>query len=333
MQTRVVLSLSLVLCATADVAPGTLVQTWSCGGANERQNWTLLPADGGGVFTALPGGAVLSIPGLSNKSATQLNVAVADHAAPLGQTWQLDGGVLRSTLHGLCAAATDPIPGVAVELQPCNASDPLQLWVHNATTGSFSLAAATNGGPLGPACLDAGSAINCTSGPYAAALFCNATAAPAARAADVARRLTVYDLRNLLGGWYATPGIPRLGVPRFSFAEALHGLGTGCGHAFSNASYTTTGCPTSFPHATLLAAGFNRSLWQAVGAVISAEARAVHGGLMLYTPDINLSRDQRWGRAQVRGCRPACEAGHTRTIPSPPTHTAGGARGGPPPHE
>lgn len=309
---RPLIQFGLAFSATAlsSVSPGTLVQTWGCvGGSNNRQSWTLL-ASNGGAFLALPGGVVLTIPNLSNQSATQLVVSNPDHASPLGQIWQFGnasgGSLLRSTLHGLCAAATDPIPGVPVELEPCNETDSLQLWVYNESGGSLSLAAAGNSMPLGPVCLDAGSSINCTAGPYASALFCNASAPAAARALDVAQRLTVYDLRNLLGGWYATPGVPRLGVPRFSFAEALHGLGTGCGHAFSNASYTTTGCPTSFPHATLMAAAFNRSLWQAVGAVISAEARAVHGGLMLYTPDINLSRDQRWGRAQVRASRGAC---------------------------
>lgn len=40
--------------------------------------------------------------------------------------------------------------------------------------------------------------------------------------------------------------------------------------------YTSTGCPTSFPHALLMSASFNRSLWTAVGTAISTEDRALH---------------------------------------------------------
>ena len=71
-------------------------------------------------------------------------------------------------------------------------------------------------------------------------------------------------------------------------------------------------CPTSFPHAQLLAASFNRSLWSDVGDRISTEARAWHNvwqsgksatltsnnrhALSFFAPDINLCRDPRWGR-------------------------------------
>eukprot|EP01084_Bolivina_argentea_P263558 446125_1 len=94
------------------------------------------------------------------------------------------------------------------------------------------------------------------------------------------------------------PGIPRLGVPKNSFHEALHGVLVGCGAIYQN----NTGCPTSFPHATLLGATFNRSLWRHIGEAISTEARSFANqgisGLYYWAPDINLFRDPRWGRGQ-----------------------------------
>eukprot|EP00484_Ammonia_sp_Unknown_P005082 CAMPEP_0197074090 /NCGR_PEP_ID=MMETSP1384-20130603/210934_1 /TAXON_ID=29189 /ORGANISM="Ammonia sp." /LENGTH=946 /DNA_ID=CAMNT_0042512931 /DNA_START=16 /DNA_END=2857 /DNA_ORIENTATION=- len=94
------------------------------------------------------------------------------------------------------------------------------------------------------------------------------------------------------------PGVTRLGVPSNLFHEALHGVVCGCGETYEN----NTGCPTSFPHALLLGATFNRSLWREVGSAISTEARAFANqgivGLFFWAPDINLFRDPRWGRGQ-----------------------------------
>lgn len=74
---------------------------------------------------------------------------------------------------------------------------------------------------------------------------------------------------------------------------------TSCGKA---GSADSTGCATSFPHATALAATFNRSLWSMVGEVIGIEGRALHnqegggGGIAYFAPNVNLYRDPRWGR-------------------------------------
>ena len=78
----------------------------------------------------------------------------------------------------------------------------------------------------------------------------------------------------------------------------MHGLRCGCGDTYKN----NTGCPTSFPHALLLGATFNRSLWKAVATAISTEVRAFANtatartevALFRHTPDINLFRDPRW---------------------------------------
>ncbi len=94
------------------------------------------------------------------------------------------------------------------------------------------------------------------------------------------------------------PAIPRLGVPAYDWwSEGLHGI-------------ARNGYATVFPQAIGLAASWDTSLLHAVGTVISTEARAkfnasgsgrAHGlfqGLTLWSPNINIFRDPRWGRGQ-----------------------------------
>ena len=307
---RILLPLALAALARAGTPspqPGAGAQAWACGGAGAgSQAWALLPAGAPPsplALLALRDGRVLGVPGASNDT-VQLGVEGRASPPPAAQLWALGSdGLLRSALNGRCAGVSDAALGARVYLLPCNASDVRQGWAWAGgggapAPGEFgSLQQGASGASGG--CLDVGGALTCASPSLAGALYCNASAPAEARAADLAGRLQMPDLRLLLGGWYESQGVPRLGLARFSFAEALHGLGSaGCGHPFSNASYTTSGCATSFPHATLLAAAFDRSLWAAVGGAISAEARGARGGLLLWTPDINLSRAQTWGRAQ-----------------------------------
>ena len=86
----------------------------------------------------------------------------------------------------------------------------------------------------------------------------------------VAGRLTVPELAQFLSNQNA--GVPRLGVPRLGYGEALHGYVSNC---IPNPAPGTTGCPTSFPHALLMSGAFNRSLWRAVAGIISTEGRAI----------------------------------------------------------
>jgi beta-glucosidase len=91
------------------------------------------------------------------------------------------------------------------------------------------------------------------------------------------------------------PAIPRLGVPAYDWwNEGLHGI-------------ARNGYATVFPQAIGLAASWNPALLKQVGAAVASEARAkfdatgVHGpfqGLTLWSPNINIFRDPRWGRGQ-----------------------------------
>ena len=97
---------------------------------------------------------------------------------------------------------------------------------------------------------------------------------------------------------FNAPAIERLGIPSYNWwNEALHGV-------------ARAGTATVFPQAIALAAVFDEDFHEQVADVISTEARAkynmqsAHGdrgiykGLTLWSPNINIFRDPRWGRGQ-----------------------------------
>ena len=97
----------------------------------------------------------------------------------------------------------------------------------------------------------------------------------------------------------STPGVPRLGIPKYDWwSEALHGV-------------ANAGQATVFPQAIALAAMWNEELQQQIAHVIGIESRAkfngyvgtplegaIFRGLTFWSPNINIFRDPRWGRGQ-----------------------------------
>ncbi|HEY5214538.1 MAG TPA: glycoside hydrolase family 3 C-terminal domain-containing protein [Acidobacteriaceae bacterium] len=92
--------------------------------------------------------------------------------------------------------------------------------------------------------------------------------------------------------------IPRLGVPEYDWwSEGLHGI-------------ARSGYATVFPQAIGLAATWDVPLMREVATTISTEARAknsealrkgirsIYFGLDIWSPNINIFRDPRWGRGQ-----------------------------------
>ncbi len=92
--------------------------------------------------------------------------------------------------------------------------------------------------------------------------------------------------------------IPRLDIPAYNWwNEGLHGI-------------ARSGFATMFPQAIGNAATWDESLVHSIGEVVSTEARAkyndaiAHGnhdryyGLTIWSPNINIFRDPRWGRGQ-----------------------------------
>jgi beta-glucosidase len=93
-------------------------------------------------------------------------------------------------------------------------------------------------------------------------------------------------------------GIPRLNVPPYDYwSEGLHGI-------------ARSGYATLFPQAIGMAATWDTSLLHQVAGAISIEARAkynqairegnhdIYYGLTIWSPNINIFRDPRWGRGQ-----------------------------------
>jgi beta-glucosidase len=93
------------------------------------------------------------------------------------------------------------------------------------------------------------------------------------------------------------PAIPRLGIPAYNWwNEGLHGI-------------ARNGFATVFPQAIGLASTWDPELLAQVGGVVSTEARAKfnahqnadslrYAGLTIWSPNINIFRDPRWGRGQ-----------------------------------
>lgn len=119
---------------------------------------------------------------------------------------------------------------------------------------------------------------------------------PEQRAADLLQRLTVEEKISLMQN--NSPGIPRLGIRPYEWwNEALHGV-------------ARAGLATVFPQTIGMAASFNDSLVQKVFTAVSDEARAKnrafndqgqykrYQGLTMWTPNVNIFRDPRWGRGQ-----------------------------------
>jgi len=93
--------------------------------------------------------------------------------------------------------------------------------------------------------------------------------------------------------------IPRLGIPEYNWwSEALHGV-------------ARSGKATVFPQAIGLAATFDPAMIEKIGDAVSDEARAINNqlldkgftqrlyqGLTVWSPNVNIFRDPRWGRGQ-----------------------------------
>ncbi|MFC6645791.1 glycoside hydrolase family 3 C-terminal domain-containing protein [Granulicella cerasi] len=130
----------------------------------------------------------------------------------------------------------------------------------------------------------------------AAAPYLNTKLTPEARAHDLVSRMTLEEKAEQ--SLNTAPAIPRLGVPAYDYwSEGLHGM-------------ARSGYATLFPQAIGMAATWNAPLVSKIGEVVSTEARAkfndavahnVHSiylGLTIWSPNINIFRDPRWGRGQ-----------------------------------
>ena len=116
------------------------------------------------------------------------------------------------------------------------------------------------------------------------------------RVADLVSRLTPEEKVSQMS--MTAAAIPRFGIPEYTWwNEGLHGI-------------ARSGTATVFPQAIGLAATWDTPLIHSVGDTISTEARAkyaysiahnnhrIYFGLTIWSPNINIFRDPRWGRGQ-----------------------------------
>jgi len=114
------------------------------------------------------------------------------------------------------------------------------------------------------------------------------------RVNDILSRMTLEEKISQMV--YNSPAIERLDIPEYNWwNEALHGV-------------ARNGIATVFPQAIGLAATWDTDLMYKVATVISDEARAkynlalrrnkrgIYQGITLWSPNINIFRDPRWGR-------------------------------------
>ncbi len=126
--------------------------------------------------------------------------------------------------------------------------------------------------------------------------YLDPTLPPGERAADLVSRMTLDE--KALQSINTAPAIPRLGVPAYDYwSEGLHGI-------------ARSGYATLFPQAIGMAATWDAPLFADFGETVSTEARGkyndavAHGvhsiyfGLTIWSPNINIFRDPRWGRGQ-----------------------------------
>ncbi|MUP46033.1 glycoside hydrolase family 3 protein [Gramella sp. BOM4] len=117
------------------------------------------------------------------------------------------------------------------------------------------------------------------------------------RAKDLVSRLTLEEKTSLM--FDVSQPVPRLGIREFNWwSEALHG-------------YANNDSVTVFPEPIGMAASFNDELVHEVFSAVSDEARAKYHhalrqglgnkrflSLSVWTPNVNIFRDPRWGRGQ-----------------------------------
>src|SRR6201985_1756046 len=118
----------------------------------------------------------------------------------------------------------------------------------------------------------------------------------ARRVDDLGGRMTLEEKASQMR--HDAPAIPRLGIPAYDWwSEGLHGI-------------ARSGYATVVPQSIGLAATWEPELVHRVSSVIGEEARAknvealkhenhsIFFGLTIWSPNINIFRDPRWGRGQ-----------------------------------
>ena len=147
--------------------------------------------------------------------------------------------------------------------------------------------------------------VNCKSLPQANYPYCDPLLSAKKRATDLVKRLTIVELINQTSS--IAPAIPRLGINAYNWrSNCMHGWSKSGGPDWLGYTWTV------FPAPINLGASFNKDLVLQTAQVTSTEGRALHNaimahfdgasqeasGLNCFSPNVNLLRDPRWGRAE-----------------------------------
>jgi beta-D-xylosidase 4 len=283
--------------ATRAQPPTTALHLWQCTPGTAGQAWTRPSAANGSIALASNAATFLAINTAYARNVPLLVTA----AAP--SLFSLSGGALTSAVanHTLCVQSLFGVVfhGASLGLDACAPGGaPAQGWVYSAADGTLRSAANAS------LCADVGSSNPCDAADAARA-YCNPALPAAARAADLAARLSAAEASALLYAdlivesyFGANAGLPQHGVPPLWYGECLHGAVSVCGAPAADGS--TSGCASSFPAGLAVGGSLNRSAWAALGAAVSTEVRGLNAqglhGLACWAPNINPFRDPRWGR-------------------------------------
>jgi hypothetical protein len=281
-------------------AAGDALQLWSCNASSIRQLFAATLATPPFSLISLRAfetskKLVVDLSGPSRAPGTLAHMWGEYSPTVSNQLWSVSGNAFASDYaNGSCLAVATPSMGETLALAACAAGDPLQAFSLDDASGLIHF------GGEGGLCVQAGGPeVSCAIAPFSSYTYCNSSAPIDDRIADLVSRLTPGEKAASLDS--SVPAIPRLGVLSMHSGEALHGAATGCLPPALVAP-NSTGCPTSFPAPVALGATFDVDLIRAVGGAIGREARALEaanvGALWLFAPNLNPSRDQRWGRAQ-----------------------------------
>lgn len=129
------------------------------------------------------------------------------------------------------------------------------------------------------------------------ATYLDLSASISERVKDLISRLTFEEKVGLMS--HESKGVPRLNIPPYNYwSEALHGV-------------ARNGKATVFPQAIGMAATWDKDLIRKAASAIGDEARAKYHaalrrngytaqyqGLNMWSPNVNIFRDPRWGRGQ-----------------------------------
>ena len=158
---------------------------------------------------------------------------------------------------------------------------------------------------LGKSKFDPVPSVDCQNAPQSQLPFCNPNLPFMTRAQDLVSRLTTTEKIGQTST--IAPALSRLGIKDYNWrSNCVHGWTASGGHWLQGLTWTV------FPAPMGLGATFNPDLVNKVAQVTADEGRALHNemmasnngssteaaGLNCFSPNVNLLRDPRWGRAE-----------------------------------